>query len=242
MISAGKKPLLNIRSLKEQVYEYIREEMHKGHLLPGSVINMDETSRMLGVSKTPLRDALLQLEMESFVTILPRRGVIVNTLSLDDIKNYYEIIGALESTTLFHSSDSMKEATLKSMEKLCEGMRKALAEDNFDFYYDRNLKFHNTFLGASSNEALVKIVNNLKKRLYDFPRPESWVKEWEEASCGEHETLLEHLRQGRFEEAARFIREIHWSYRVQERFIVRYYTRAAAAAAAAGSEAPLKRP
>ncbi|MCJ7587069.1 MAG: GntR family transcriptional regulator [Candidatus Aminicenantes bacterium] len=238
MISAGKKPLLNIRSLKEQVYEYIREEMHKGHLLPGSVINMDETSRMLGVSKTPLRDALLQLEMESFVTILPRRGVIVNPLSFEDIKNYYEIIGALESTALFLSRDNMKEATIKSMEKLCEGMRKALAEDNFDLYYDRNLKFHNTYLGACGNEALVKIVNNLKKRLYDFPRPESWLKEWEVASCGEHETLLEHLRQGRFEEAARFIRDVHWSYRVQERFIVRYYARAAGA----GSEAPLKRP
>jgi len=235
MISGGKKPLLSIRSLKEQVYEYIREEMHKGHLLPGSVINMDETSRMLGVSKTPLRDALLQLEMESFVTILPRRGVIVNPLSVEDIKKYYEIIGALESTALFLSRDNMKEATLKSMEKLCEGMRKALAEDNFDLYYDRNLKFHNTYLAACGNEALVKIVNNLKKRLYDFPRPESWLKEWEVASCGEHEALLEHLNQGRFDEAARYIREVHWSYQVQERFIVRYYARAAEA----GSESSL---
>jgi DNA-binding GntR family transcriptional regulator len=235
MISVGKKPLLNIRSLKDQVYEYIREEMHKGHLLPGSVINMDETSRMLGVSKTPLRDALLQLEMESFVTILPRRGVIVNPLSVEDIKKYYEIIGALESTALFLSRDNMKEATLKSMEKLCEGMRKALAEDNFDLYYDRNLKFHNTYLAACGNEALVKIVNNLKKRLYDFPRPESWLKEWEVASCGEHEALLEHLSQGRFDEAARYIREVHWSYQVQERFIVRYYARAAEA----GSESSL---
>ena len=235
MISVGKKPLLNIRSLKDQVYEYIREEMHKGHLLPGSVINMDETSRMLGVSKTPLRDALLQLEMESFVTILPRRGVIVNPLSVEDIKKYYEIIGALESTALFLSRDNMKEATLKSMEKLCEGMRKALAEDNFDLYYDRNLKFHNTYLAACGNEALVKIVNNLKKRLYDFPRPESWLKEWEVASCGEHEALLEHLNQGRFDEAARYIREVHWSYQVQERFIVRYYARAAEA----GSESSL---
>lgn len=237
MNSAGKKPLLNIKSLKEQVYEYIREEMHKGHLLPGSVINMDETSRMLGVSKTPLRDALLQLEMESFVTILPRRGVIVNPLGFKDIKNYYEIIGALEATALLLSRDNLKDAAIKSMEKLCDGMRKALAEDNFDLYYDRNLKFHNSYLGACGNESLVKIINNLKKRLYDFPRPESWVKEWEEASCGEHENLLDHLRQGRFEDAARFIRDVHWSYRTQERFIVRYYP---GAAGAGGRKTPAK--
>jgi DNA-binding GntR family transcriptional regulator len=65
------KPVLNIKSLKEQVYEYLREQMRIGAILPGSVIDMEETSKKLGVSKTPLRDALLQLEMEGFVSILP---------------------------------------------------------------------------------------------------------------------------------------------------------------------------
>ncbi|MCC7295868.1 MAG: GntR family transcriptional regulator, partial [Acidobacteria bacterium] len=74
--------------------------MRRGEILPGSVIDMEETSLRLGVSKTPLRDALLQLEMEGFVTILPRRKVVVNVLRPEDIKNYYEIIGALESTAL----------------------------------------------------------------------------------------------------------------------------------------------
>ena len=89
------KPLINIKSLKEQVYEYLREQMRTGDILPGSVIDMEETSKKLGVSKTPLRDALLQLEMEGFVSIIPRRKVVVNVLSIQDIKNYYEIIGAL---------------------------------------------------------------------------------------------------------------------------------------------------
>jgi len=223
MFSGGKKPLLDIRSLKTQVYEYLREEMHQGRLLPGSVINMDETSRMLGVSKTPLRDALLQLEMENFVTILPRRSVVVKPLGTADIKSCYEIIGALEATAVLLARGGLTEASLKTMEKLSEGMRKALAEDDFDLYYERNLKFHDTYLNACGNEFLVRIVRNLKKRLYDFPRPEAWVKEWEEASCGEHETLLGFLRQGRFDEAARYIRDVHWSYRVQERYILRYY-------------------
>jgi len=238
MIPAGKKAILNIKSLKDQVYEYLREEMHKGRLLPGSVINMDETSRKLGVSKTPLRDALLQLETESFVTILPRRGVVVKTLTLEDIKNYYEIIGTLEATALLLSRDNLKEAVVKSMEKLCEAMSKALAEDNFELYYDRNLKFHNTYIDTCGNAALVRIVSTLKKRLYDFPRPETWFKEWEIASCAEHEALVADLRQGRIEDAARQIRDVHWSYRVQERFIVRYYPNAAGGASQASPQAP----
>ena len=97
---ADPKPLLNIKSLKEQVYEYLREQMRTGGLRPGSAIDMEETSRRLGVSETPLRDALLQLEMEGFVTILPRRKIVVNALTLRDIRDFYEIIGALESAAL----------------------------------------------------------------------------------------------------------------------------------------------
>ncbi len=66
----AKESILNLKSLKDQVYEYLREQLHKGKIKPGSVINMDGTSRKLGISKTPLRDALIQLEMEGFVTIL----------------------------------------------------------------------------------------------------------------------------------------------------------------------------
>ena len=79
------KPLLNVKSLKEQVYEYLRDQMRHGGILPGSAIDMEETSRKLGVSKTPLRDALLQLETEDFVTILPRRMVVVKALTEKDI-------------------------------------------------------------------------------------------------------------------------------------------------------------
>ncbi len=82
------KPILNIKSLKEQVYEHLREQMRTGGLRPGAAIDMEETSKRLGVSKTPLRDALLQLEMEGFVTILPRRKIVVNVLTLQNIRDY----------------------------------------------------------------------------------------------------------------------------------------------------------
>jgi DNA-binding GntR family transcriptional regulator len=133
------KPLLNVKSLKEQVYEYLREAMRRGEILPGSVIDMEETSTRLGVSKTPLRDALLQLEMESFVSILPRRKVVVKTLSLQDIKDYYEIIGALESTVVLHDFDLLREDDLNHMEKLNVEMKEAIERDDFDKYYEPGL-------------------------------------------------------------------------------------------------------
>ncbi|HEK85553.1 MAG: GntR family transcriptional regulator [Candidatus Saccharicenans sp.] len=217
------KPVLNVKSLKEQVYDFLREQMRRGEILPGSVIDMEETSKKLGVSRTPLRDALLQLESEDFVTILPRRKVVVNILTVEDIKNYYEIIGALESIAIIRAFDRLGKAEIDFMDQMNQEMEEAIKADDFDLYYEKNLKFHNTYLDLCGNQKLMRIVNNLKKRLYDFPRPQGFVKEWEESSIGEHAQLVRYIREGKKEEAARFIRDVHWSYEVQEKFIVKYY-------------------
>jgi DNA-binding GntR family transcriptional regulator len=217
------RPLLNIKSLKEQVYEYLREQMRRGDLKPGSVIDMEETSKKLGVSKTPLRDALLQLEMEDFVTILPRRKVVVNVLTLQDIRNYYEVIGALESQALLSAFEHFHDSDIKFMEKMNEGMKKAIEDGDFDLYYEKNLKYHETYLNLSGNANLTKIVNQMKKRLYDFPRKKGFVKEWEEASIGEHQQLINLIRTKKRQDAVGYIRDIHWSFKVQEKYISKYY-------------------
>jgi len=219
----AEKGILNLKSLKEQVYEYLRDQLGKGELLPGSSINMDETSQKLGVSRTPLRDALLQLEMEGFVSILPRRGVVVNHLTLQDIKNYYEIIGALESAALTANFDRIKDTKIQKMRVLNAEMKQAIEQDNFNLYYQKNLLFHDVFLTLCENKILVKIVNTLKKRLYDFPRQQGFVKRWEETSIDEHGELVRLIEEGKKEHAANYIRDVHWAYQVQEKFLKKYY-------------------
>ncbi|MBP6059629.1 MAG: GntR family transcriptional regulator [Candidatus Saccharicenans sp.] len=217
------KPVLNVKSLKEQVYDFLREQMRRGEILPGSVIDMEETSKKLGVSRTPLRDALLQLESEDFVAILPRRKVVVNVLTVEDIKNYYEIIGALESIAIIKAFDRMSQKDIDYMEQMNREMKQAIEANDFDLYYEKNLNFHSVYLDLCGNEKLIRIVNTLKKRLYDFPRRQGFVKEWEEASIKEHARLIQLLREGKKEEAARFMRDVHWSYEVQQKYIVEYY-------------------
>ena len=217
------RPILNIKSLKEQVYEYLREQMRTGEIRPGSVIDMEETSKKLGVSKTPLRDALLQLEMEDFVSILPRRKIVVNVLEEADIRNYYDIIGALESAALLKAFDHLRPSDVNAMQALNDAMKQAIEGNDFDRYYEKNLEFHNMFLNPCGNANLVKIVNTLKKRLYDFPRSKGFVKEWEESSTGEHQALIDLIRQGKRQDAANHIRDVHWSFKVQEEYVHQYY-------------------
>ena len=217
-----KKGILNLMSLKDQVYEYLRNEMKKGRIRPGSALNMDKTCDRLGVSKTPLRDALIRLEAEGFVTILPRRGVVVNPLTLQDIRNYYEIIGSLESTALLAAGPQLG-GVAERMDELNRGMADALAKDSFDLYYERNLRFHEVFIELSGNDVIRETMETLKKRLYDFPRPKDYIKAWEERSIGEHSSLVSLIRKGRTKDAARFIRDVHWSFKVQEAYILQYY-------------------
>lgn len=214
---------LNYKSLKEQVYEFLREQLSTGQLLPGSFINLEKISRDLRISKTPLREALIQLELEGFVRILPRRGVIVNVLTLNDIKDFYQIIGALEASAVLNSSHKIKESHIKKMEKLNREMKNAIDKDDFDTYYEKNLEFHNTYLNLCENTHLLKTVNVLKKRLYDFPRQKGYLKEWEEASIKEHEKFLEFLKEKNPKLAADFIRDVHWSFEVQKNYIIKYY-------------------
>jgi DNA-binding GntR family transcriptional regulator len=118
---------------------------------------------------------------------------------------------------------NLGEHEIKKMEKLNEKMRAALVKDNFNTYYEENLQFHDVFLRLSGNEMLRKTVDILKRRLYDFPRRIGYVKEWEEASLLEHQHILKLISEGKFLEAANYMRDVHWSFVVQEKFVNMYY-------------------
>lgn len=214
---------LSLKSLREQVYGYLRVQMNKGRVRPGAFLNLNDISRELGMSRTPLRDALFQLEFEGFVSIFPRRGVMVNALTLEKIRSVYEILGALESAVIVFSALRFRESDAALMEKYNQQMRKALERNNFSAFYEANLNFHNVYINMSDNAEMLNIIRINKERLYDFPRNKVFVKEWELHSVGEHDELVALLRAEDFNGAADFMRDVHWSFSVQERFIRKYY-------------------
>lgn len=218
-----KPPALQLRSLREQVYDYLREAINRGELSPGVFLDLNQIGDGLGISRTPLRDALLQLEIEGFVTILPRRGVVVNELTLEDIRHIYELVGALEGAAVVSVADRMDARQFGEMRNLNEEMAVAVEAGDFDTYYTRNLSFHGVFLDLSDNASLTRTVEVLKHRLYDFPRRKSFVTAWEKASIGEHAAFLDLLERGDTRSAADFLRDVHWSFKVQRPFILQYY-------------------
>jgi len=208
-IPMAQNGILQLRSLREQVYEYLRDAINQGELDAGSFLDQKKLSESLGISKTPLRDALIQLETEGFVSILPRRGVIVNRLTLEDVHHLYEIIGALEGAAVMSVGGQLDETHFEQMRSLNAEMVDAVEAGDFNRYYARNLSFHEVFLGLSQNGSLLRMVENAKHRLYDFPRRKVFVPEWELASTGEHTAFLDLLEGGEVRGGADYLRDVH---------------------------------
>jgi DNA-binding GntR family transcriptional regulator len=214
---------LDITSLSSIVYEDLKRRLNTGFLRPGQFIDLSALGRELGMSRTPLRDAMIRLELEGFVTVFPRRGVMVRTLDLGDIRDIYQIVGALEASVVERMALRFRASDAERMDAYRATMAASLAADDFDAYYSANLAFHDVYLDLSDNEDLVRKVRTLKERLYDFPRRSEFVKDWELDSTAEHAEMTGRLRAGDFKGASAYIRDVHWNFEVQERYIRTYY-------------------
>ncbi|WP_457553382.1 GntR family transcriptional regulator [Desulfobacula sp.] len=216
------KDQLNILSLREQVYTYLRKQMSLGDLLPGSTLNIGKIAKQLGISKTPLRDALIHLEIEGFVTILPRRGVRVNVLELLDVKNAYYAIGMVEASVVLDSFDRIEQHHILKLEKLNAKMIQDVEKNNFQQLFNNNIEFHNVYLDISNNELIKNFILPIKQRLYDFPR-QNYISRWEMRNCKEHALFINYLRQKNPVKASKVLKDKHWSFEYQKDFIKKFY-------------------
>ena len=214
--------ILNVKSLREQVYEFIRDEIEAGNIRPDTTLNLNRISEHLGISKTPLRDALIKLEVEGFVTILPRRGVVVNGLTIEDVRDFYQIIGALEGAVVKEVFDRLDSSHVSAMRRLTADMRQALEREEFERYYQINIRFHDVFLDLSVSNTLRPMIMPMKQRLYDFQR-RPYMLDWEFHNCDEHDQFVDRIEQGDCQEAVRILRDVHWSFHAQQTYIRKFY-------------------
>jgi len=215
--------MIPLAPLREQIYTYLRNEIQQGKLEPGSSIHIDCMSRELGISKTPLKEAIIKLESEGFVNFQPRRGVQVRGLAQQELQDYYEIIGYIESGVVYSVFDDLRSpARIRQMKHSNAEQRRALKREEYDRYYHLNLEFHDFFLNLSGNSTLRALVVPMKKRLYDFPRQQYWL-DWEKVNLEEHVKFITCLENGDRHGAAAVIRDEHWGWKKHEPFFVKFY-------------------
>lgn len=194
--------------LRSQVYEYLRNELKAENLKPGMFVSMNQIMKNLNISRTPLRDALLQLQNEGFVTFLPQRGIRINELTQQDIEDLYEMLGALDSRALLSVFQKMGPSEIEKMEKLNQEMLENISGSKFNRYWDLNSEFHNVYLNLSSNLPILRQINIIRQRLFEFGKKD-WSRKMREMNHAEHLAMIELIEKGEAVAAADFMRDVH---------------------------------
>lgn len=213
-----------VKSLREQVYDYLRTELKRGSLNTDAFLDLNRLARDLGISRTPLRDALIQLEVEEFVTISPRRGVAVRSLNLRDIQEIYQLVGALESSALLTVAPTITAEDIAYLRGLDLKAQQAIEKDDLEAFYVNNYGFHDFFLDRLGNNRISALVHSKKQQLYDWNRKFDQLHvNWENSGVFEHEEVIRLLESGAIQEAAAYLRDVHWGFNVQEPFVNQVY-------------------
>ena len=203
--------------LRVQVYDYLQEQMRIGALEPGASISVNTMIKELGVSRTPLREALLLLQEQGFVSIQPQRGVKINILAMKDVKDIYEILGGIESRVILSVFNRISDTEIKRMKSCNRKIEAALKENDIIGHNQANIDFHNVFLELSDNHRLLRYVKNLKMQLYDFPKRD-YGRVWNLNNLQEHKTLVSLIEEDKAMDAANYLRDTHWAFKQPDAF------------------------
>jgi len=154
--------------LREVVCETLREAIISGVLKPGERLMEIQLAEELGVSRTPVREAIRKLELEGFVIMIPRRGTYVADLSIKDINEVFEVRTALDALAAGLAAERITDEELEQMERLLVHIGEYIEQDDMDKIVEADSQFHDILYRASRNDRLVQIINNLREQLTRF--------------------------------------------------------------------------
>jgi len=201
-------------SLKDHVYNYISGKINDGSLKPDDKINEQQISDALNISRTPIREALIQLASDGFLENIPRRGFRVKFIDVKKAQELYEIIGMLDGRIAYMAVDLIKEEDIKKMQFLAESMDLAIEQGMGNKYYELQVQFHDVYLNLCDNETMISLLSQLKnnflRKYYIFENPHNEIEVLKYTNLQHHE-IIKLFKEKRKGELEKYIRDVHWS-------------------------------
>ena len=161
------KPSKN-RTLRESIADSLRRSIIQGKLKPGIRISEPSLAVQFGISRTPVREALRQLDSEGFLQLTPRRGARVAPLSEKDIREFYDIKAVLEGYAARLATPRIAPKDLEKMTHCNEQMEKCHLEGDYKKVFRLHNEFHEVFLKATGNEQLSQLIRGLVTKFQRF--------------------------------------------------------------------------
>jgi len=153
------------KPLRELVCENIRQAIIDGTLSPGERLMEIQLADEMGVSRTPVREAIRKLELEGFVVMIPRRGTYVADISIKDITEIYEIRISLDVLAAGLAAERITDEELEKLNSYLIEIAKYVPTMDLDKIVELDTAFHDVLYNASRNERLCSIIGNLREQL-----------------------------------------------------------------------------
>lgn len=156
------------RSLGQDVFEYLKNAIIDETIQPGERLVESRIAEMLGISRTPLREALHKLEREDWIEKTPSGGYMVVVLTKDDIEQTFGIRSVLEAYAARLAAENYKEKDLNGLEKKMKEYQDCLENGTRDRLQRINTEFHDLLYALSNSPRLIKMINQLRAQISRF--------------------------------------------------------------------------
>jgi DNA-binding GntR family transcriptional regulator len=168
---AGKLSKINLndyKPLREVIFNSLREAIIIGELRPGERLMEVQLAEKMGVSRTPVREAIRKLELEGLVDMIPRKGAHVAELSIKDIMDVLEVRASLDGLATSLAAERITDDELKELRHINVQFAAYIDKENLNGSIKKDAEFHDIIYKASRNDKLISMLNNLREQVQRF--------------------------------------------------------------------------
>ncbi|MDH4226305.1 MAG: GntR family transcriptional regulator [Deltaproteobacteria bacterium] len=180
------KPL----TLRERIVEFVKDSIIKGKLHPGERVPEHSISESFGISRTPIREAFRQLESEGFITVVPRKGAVVSSISASDVKDFYAIKSLLEGYAAKKACLKLSEKDIKKLQDLNRQMVKCAEKNDVKGFFRLDNQFHEIFLRLCGNNKLCDMSHQVVRQFERLRVMALSLPGRMEASTKQHDAII----------------------------------------------------
>lgn len=182
-------------NLTEIAYDTIKDKIINGEFRQGDIVSISAMSKVLEISRTPITNACQKLEKERFLTIVPKQGVVINTVSISDAREIYEMRIALETYLARKSFEQFNNEDLAYLEESFERQKNAVRKNDVEGYMKEDMDFHRYILEKRKNSEVMNIIENVFERAYLLGIESCKNHTRLEQNIDEHEEIIHALKE-----------------------------------------------
>lgn len=181
--------------LRDVVFQTLREAILKGYLKPGERLMELQLATRLGVSRTPIREAIRMLEQEGLAVTIPRKGAEVAKMTEKEMEDVLQIRESLDDLAVQVACDKITEEQLGRLVRSMKNFEQAVQDGNLDQIVDYDVEFHDIIYEATDNPKLVTLLSNIREQIYRYRVEYLKEKENYPVLVQEHAAIVDGLRE-----------------------------------------------